>query len=59
MPQVREIRIALLGALVFIVAGSVQGCASDSIAGPQEAQLEAQTSEGDSCVQVNGVWICK
>ena len=59
MAQVREIRIALLGALVFIVAGSVQGCASDSIAGPAEAQLEAQASDATNCVQLNGVWICK
>lgn len=59
MIKTREIRIALLGALVFIVAGSVQGCASDAIAGPGDSQLEAQTAEAGVCIEVNGIWICK
>jgi hypothetical protein len=55
----REIRMALLGALVFIVAGSVQGCAGDSLAGPAEPDLKMQADNAERCVELNGVWICK
>lgn len=54
----REIRTALLGALLFVVVGSVQGCASDAVVGPAPEQAQ-MTEVDDHCFEANGVWICK
>jgi hypothetical protein len=54
----REIRTALLGALLFVVVGSVQGCASDAVVGPEPERAQLNET-ADDCFEANGVWICK
>ena len=60
MIRAREIRIALVGALLFVVAGTVQGCASD-VSAPEslDARLQANAEADDQCFQSNGVWYCR
>lgn len=56
MIRPREIRIALTGALLFLVLGMVQGCASEGVTGPEP--MQASTDEAPECIELNGVWIC-
>lgn len=57
MIRAREIRIALLGSLLFLFGGLVQGCTSEAVTGPEP--LQASTDETVNCFELNGVWICR
>lgn len=63
MIRPREIRIALIGALLFIVGGMLQACASDRLLAPEpETQVQVLSTDEaaePTCVLVNGRLVCK
>lgn len=56
----REIKLAVTGAVLFLIVGAVQGCASDEVTGP--TAVRAQYAEGDTikpiCQMINGTLVC-
>jgi len=59
----RELRLALVGALAFLLLGSLQGCGTDTVSGPTDFRIEADVrdtlpSTQGGCIWLNGVWVC-